>query len=721
MNDVLSTALVSPDIATLLREAVTASPASPFVTDLRTGQIRTYLDVWRCAEHHAALLRRHGVSPGDRVVFLTKNDPVFFPLLFACSMTGSILVPVNRDNVQAEIDAIMEDAKPAAVVHDEHWRPRTAASVPLGWRTEEAEPLSPLSGSASTHILIIYTSGTTGNAKGVLLSHRNLLRMAKTFVGFYHLRQSQRFLCMLPFYHINAPMITGLVCIAARAHVHLTDPYGAGNARSVFEMVEANRINVLSITPAIMASLMQLNPQGAGRDTSSLEFCFCGTAPLGEKLWREFESRFGVPVYQGYGLTETTTWATMTPPDGRKRYDTVGIPVGCEVRIDGAPTGEVLIKGDIVMSGYYNKKKLTRKSLRDDWYYSGDIGRFDSDHQLVIVGRTKNIIKRRGVLIHPEMIDESLRRSGLLLDTCTVGIPDSLNDERVVTAYVAAQASTDDVRSWLAGHLSSYMQPDEIVAVHAVPRSPVGKPLLRKVRDMVSGELAERAIQTFNRYKVSRAPSDRLPEIRSIIQTAILSGGVITFAGFWGVGRRTEIADADHQAIARLSEIRFDMNAVLEQAQVRILLLLADVHGRCNRVPDEHIGRYFAQIDKIAAAAKLETCRTSEFWREAGLSEGDVGKLAASSRTIDAWQAFALREEFLRQAERRCGTADKAEEYAFRYYCTCLAERPVLTEALKGMIFFTYNDPKFRPIMPELPTVYWHSIKPGTTAKPWFL
>jgi hypothetical protein len=114
--------------------------------------------------------------------------------------------------------------------------------------------------------------------------------------------------------------------------------------------------------------------------------------------------------------------------------------------------------------------------------------------------------------------------------------------------------------------------------------------LLGKVRDMVSGELAERAIQTFNRYKVSRAPSDRLPEIHSIIQTAILSGGVITFAGFWGVGRRTEIADADHQAIARLSEIRFDMNAVLDQAQVRILLLLADVHGRCNRVPDEHIG-----------------------------------------------------------------------------------------------------------------------------------
>src|SRR5262249_6369036 len=286
-------------------------------------------------------------------------------------------------------------------------------------------------------VLIIYTSGTTGNAKGVVLTQRNLATMARTFVDLYPLRARQRFLSMLPLYHINAPMITGLVCVQAGAHVHLTDPYGFTNARSIFDLVEANRINVLSLTPAIMASLIQLNPQGANRDTSSLELSSCGTAALNEALWRRFEGLFNVPVYQGYGLTETATWATFTPPDARKRYDTAGLPLGCEVRIDGDPTGEVLIKGDIVMSAYFNKKKLTRKSIREGWYYSGDVGRFDDDGQLVIVGRTKNIIKRRGVLIHPEAIDAVLRQSGCVADCCTLGIADAAGDERVVTACVA--------------------------------------------------------------------------------------------------------------------------------------------------------------------------------------------------------------------------------------------------------------------------------------------
>jgi len=203
-------------------------------------------------------------------------------------MTGSILVPVNRDNLQIEIDTILDDAAPALVLHDERYPPAEGASLPVAWPSDDPTIAPAALADVPDEVLIIYTSGTTGNAKGVMLSHHNLTAMAWTFVDFYHLYPRQRFLSMLPFYHINAPMITGLVCIAARAHVHLTDPYGFTNARSIFEMAEANRINVLSLTPSIMASLVQLNPEGTTRDTSSLEFCFCGTAPLGESLWRQF-------------------------------------------------------------------------------------------------------------------------------------------------------------------------------------------------------------------------------------------------------------------------------------------------------------------------------------------------------------------------------------------------------------------------------------------------
>ena len=708
-----------PHLLALLHDAVTAAPLAPFLTDLRTARTWTYDELWRGARHLAALLSEQGVAAGDRVALLTKNDPVFFPLLFACAMTGSILVPVNRDNLKSELDTIRGDAKPVLELRDERYQPADGFSLPIAWRTDDA-PAAPVA-ERQEDVLIIYTSGTTGNAKGVTLSQRNLATMAGNFVSFYRLRPGQRFLSMLPFYHINAPMITGLVCIAAQAHVHLTDPYGFTNARTIFDMVEANGINILSLTPSIMASLAQLNPSGTNRVTSSLELCFCGTAPLSEHLWRAFETLFKVPVYQGYGLTETTTWATMTPPDARKRYDTVGVPVGCEIRIDGETTGEVLIKSDIVMRGYYNKKKLTRKSLCDGWYHSGDVGYLDHDGQLVVVGRTKNIIKRRGVLIHPEAIDDSLRRSGLVLDSCTVGVPDELAGERVVTACVLSQAARGDVRSYLARELSPYMRPDEIVPVHAIPRNTVGKALPAKVRDLVTGDAAERVVETFTRSKISRAPSEHLAEIQAMIHTAILADTRIVLVGLWGVGQRAEAAEPCRRAMARLAQLQRAMDAAIGHPQVTILLLLADVHGRCNRLPDDHIDRYFKQIAGLAAETGLETRRLSELWFAAGLTEADIERLASDPEIISAWKAFPLREDFVRQAQNRCGGHDLAEEYAYRYYCTCMTERQMLSEALTGTIFFTYNDPKFRVVQPDLPTLHLHSTKPGTTAKPWFM
>jgi long-chain acyl-CoA synthetase len=708
-------------LTTLLHDAVANGPTEPFLTDLRISKTWTYEELWQGMCHVAALFTRHGVSAGDRVALLTKNDPVFFPALFACAMTGSVLVPINRDNLQSEIDAVLDDAKPVLVLRDEHVKFMHETSIAVVWETEDAPPAPTLTPLATDDALIIYTSGTTGNAKGVVLTQANLAVMAKRFVSFYHLRAGQRFLSMLPFYHINAPMITGLVCVAARAHVHLTDPYGFTNARSIFDMATANAINVLSLTPSIMASLAQLHPSGSFERPPSLEFCFCGTAPLGETLWRQFEALVSAPVYQGYGLTETTTWATMTPPDARKRYDTAGIPVGCEVRIDGEQAGEVLIKGDIVMSGYHNKKKLTQKSFTDGWYRTGDVGTIDRDGQLVIVGRTKNIIKRNGILVHPELIDECLQRHPSVVECCTVGVADPLLGERVVAACVLSHGTTSGLRAHVTAELSPYMRPDSIVAIQAVPRNPVGKALAASVRDMVSGDAAERVIQTFSRCKVSRAPSDQPEEIRALIQSSIMHGTTIPFAGFWGVGDRTEIAEPDRRAIARLRDVKDAMNTALGREQVSITLVMMDVHGRCNQVPSARIDSYHQSIASLAAENGLETRRASAMWDAAGLREADVEALAADPATIATWQSHPLKEELLNQAENRCGTPDQAETFAYRYFCTCLAERAVMTEGLAGNIYFTYSAPKFRALAPELPTVHWHSIKPGTTAKPWFM
>jgi fatty-acyl-CoA synthase len=283
---------MTAQLITLLRDSVAAAPSDPFLTDLRTERTWTYHDLWLGTCHQAALLTRNGVGPGDRVALLTKNDPVFFPVLFACAMTGSILVPINRDNLPAEIDAVLDDAKPVLVLHDEYTKSAHRTSIAVSWQTHNAPAASPPLENPPDDVLIIYTSGTTGNAKGVTLTQGNLAAMAKRFVGFYHIRPRQRFLSMLPFYHINAPMITGLVCLAAQAQVYLTDPYGFTNARSIFDMVEANGINILSLTPSIMASLLQVHAQGSIGRLPSLEFCprWAKASGASSKPWRAFRS-----------------------------------------------------------------------------------------------------------------------------------------------------------------------------------------------------------------------------------------------------------------------------------------------------------------------------------------------------------------------------------------------------------------------------------------------
>lgn len=705
----------------LLGEAVATHPDALFLTDLRTANRWTFGDVRHGADHIAALLRKQGVRAGDRVAFLTRNDPVFFPLLIACAATGSTLVPINRESVRGDIDAIIEDAKPSLILYDEAHPAQAGPSMPVTWQTNASECADVADLRPSDDALIIYTSGTTGDAKGVRLSHANLCAMARSFVDFYRLRAGLRLLSMLPFYHINAPMITGLVAIAARAHVFLTDPYGAANARRIFEFVETERINVISLTPSIMASLLQLHPDGPGRDLSSLEFCFCGTAALGERLWRDFEALCRAPVYQGYGLTETTTWATMTPPDARKRYDSAGLPVGCELRIDGAPTGEVLIKGDIVMNGYHQKKALTQRSIQGGWYRSGDIGFVDDDGQLVIVGRCKNVIKRRGVLIHPESIDARLRQAGLVADCCTVGVPDSLAGERVVTACVQPKLPVDELRMHIAKHFSAEMRLDDLVVIGAIPRNSIGKALVGEVRDWVSGGAADRVMKVLSSCRVARAHGAHDETVRATVQRALLAGLPIRFVGYWGVGSRAALAEPDRLAMTRLAWVRKTIDEAIGRPLVSIELLLADVHARCNLFSAEHIERYLVQIEALAASEGIVTSRLSARWQEAGLDEGVIDALIGRADLLDIWQAFALREVLLTQAQKHCCVPAQSESAAVRYFCICCIERRALGRVLPETIFFTYNAPALSGVLPALPTVYWHSTKPGTAAKPWFM
>ena len=691
---------------------------APFLTDLRSGETISYRLLLTRAAALSAWLADRGVESGDRVAYVTKNDPAFFGLLFACAHCGAALVPINVDGTSRETQEVLEDCEAKVVLCDkaseESW-------VLLGDELFEY-PASedPVECPPEQDAIFIYTSGTTGRSKGVILSHKSLTAMASTLATVYGYQPGMRFLSMLPNYHINAPVVTGLAVLAGRSHVFVTDPYGFINARLIFPYVEEHKLDVLSLTPSIMASLLKFNPGGTDSDLSSLKLVMVGTAHLPEKPWRQFEETFGVPCYQGYGLTETTTWSTMTPPDERKRYDSAGVAIGCEVRIDEDGGGEILIRGDTVMNGYNKRKSLTKKSFKDGWFRTGDIGRIDEDGQLFITGRIKNIIKRRGILISPEEIDGVLRKFPEVTDACTIGVPDELSGERVISACVIAEDQLDALGVYMRGELSAGKYPDDLLAVSEIPQTSMGKPDLAELRKIASGEKVDEIIGSFDIYQFRRARTPDMPVIRARIQAALLKGTTVDFMGYWGVGSRAEIAKPDRVAIERLAKFIGVINAKAGRDLATMTLVLADMHARCNQVAPDVYEPYFAGIGALAESHGFRTSWLSEVWQEHNIEPDRVAGLMSANAHLEEWENFALRDEFLQQALNRCGDESHVEEFAYRYFLTIYTENEAVEKSFSEYIFTTYNGLDARVSLPQLPMVHIHSLKPGTAAKPWF-
>ncbi|MFT7462981.1 MAG: long-chain acyl-CoA synthetase [Pseudohongiellaceae bacterium] len=703
----------------LLTGAVADRGTEPFLTDLRTSEVLSYDELLRRSRAFAHWLDQRGVGLGDRLAYVTKNAPAFYAVLFGCASRGVCLVPINEDSGEKEISYVLEDSGAEVVVCD----------VPGhgDWVLLEDELFSSpsevqaLDCESEQPAIMIYTSGTTGRSKGVVLSQKNLTAMSATLASVYGYQPGQRFLSMLPNYHINAPVVTGLSCIAGRTHVFVTDLYGFTNARLIFRFAEEHQLDVLSLTPSIMASLLKFNPDGPGCDLSSVKYALVGTAFLNEQLWHRFEDTFGIPCYQGYGLTETTTWATMTPPDERKRYDSAGVPIGCEVRIDEESGGEIQIAGEIVMHSYHKRNKLTKKSLKQGWFRTGDIGRIDDDGQLVVTGRIKNIIKRRGVLISPEEIDLNLRTFGALQDVATLGMADELFGERVLSACVLDEADLEGLQAHARRELSAYKLPDDFVVVSEIPKTSMGKPDLVELRALVGGERVAEVVKSFDIYKFRRARSDDLPAIETLLQKALLAGTSVEFVTFWGVGSRAEAAKPDRAAMDLLRRFLDAINKAAGRELATLRLVLADVHARCNQVDPSIYEPYFAAMGGLAEERGFTTSWLSAVWSEHELEFDEVlGQMQRNDR-LEEWESFALRDEFLNQASNRCADPGQAEEFAYRYFLTITTENEAMAASCAGSVFITYNGADFRSALPKLPMVHLHSLKPGTAAKPWFL
>lgn len=436
----------------------------------------------------AARLRDTGVRRGDVVGLLLPNRAALIIALLASWRLGAAVTPINPVLTDAEVAHQATDAGATVLVTADGGSPVAGIA---GVGVDElgiggpapADPPPAVDVAPTDLALLIYTAGTTGKPKGVMTTHGNIDAMTQSFIEHFSFTADDHSLVVLPLFHANGVVLGTLTPLRARGQATIV---GRFNADTFFAAVEKHRPTYYSAVPAIYAMLTAL-PAEVKPDTSSLRLVVCGAAPMPAELIAKFEHRYGVPLVEGYGLSETTTASSINPVEGPRKPGTVGTVLpGQQIKIvaeDGAEAapgeaGEVLIKGPVVMQGYLNRPEDTAKVLVDGWLHTGDVGRFDEDGYLVLVDRVKDMIIRGGENIYPKEIEGAIYENPDVFEAAVVARPHDVFGE-VPLAYVAlnegATTTPESLLAELAGKLGRFKLPVEVLVLDEIPKNPVGK------------------------------------------------------------------------------------------------------------------------------------------------------------------------------------------------------------------------------------------------------
>ena len=471
------------NFASLPDRRASLDPNEPAVSDgIRSLTNAGLLERVRAAGRH---LDELGVGAEDVVALKLRNRVEFVVLLFACWRLGATVTPVNPSLTDAEaMRQLQASGARLLVVEDGVSAPGEVATLAVGnlyakgpgW---DAPPLVDPAALA----LLIFTSGTTGVPKGVMLDHANLDAMAEMGRQALGIGPADRCLLILPLFHVNGIVVSVLMPLLAGASVVIAERF---DPHTFFDTVEHHRPTFFSAVPTIFTMLAAL-PDEVVSDTSSVRFGICGAAPASAELLDRFETRYGFPLIEGYGLSEATCASTVNPVTGDRRAGTVGIAFpGQQIRIvdaNGAEVetgvdGEVVIAGANVMRGYLGRADETARVIIDGWLHTGDVGHLDIDGYLTLVGRSKDMIIRGGENIYPKEIEDVLTSDPTVLEAAVIGVPDAKWGE-TVAAYVAPRPgrpiNPEALHALCARQLAGYKRPTTITVMDAIPKNAVGK------------------------------------------------------------------------------------------------------------------------------------------------------------------------------------------------------------------------------------------------------
>ncbi len=491
----------------LLEQRAGGAPDDHFLFSEDDGRRFSYAEFDAAVNRTAALLVSQGVQKGDVASLLMPNCAEYIIAYFACWKLGAVAGPVNSLLKPHELDYIISNSEAKVVlVHSDFlatieairshlpalravitFDDEVQATIDVG----STPDLPQVNINKDDEAIIIYTSGTTGKPKGCLLTHGNVIANARQIAEWLNFTEHECLLTIMPLFHMNAVSVTTMSALYSGGSSVISPKFSASR---FWEIISNYQITSFGSVATMLSMLLTTYPDGvpSGLKTERLRFAMCGSAPVPAEVLKRFEETFGCLVIEGYGLSESTCRSTFNPPDERRRAGSCGLPIGNEMKIvddadreveDGA-LGEVVLRGENILKGYYKNPDATAIAFRNGWFHTGDIGYRDLDGFFYIVDRKSEMIIRGGENVYPREIDEVLYQHPAVAAAAALGVPDPLYGEEVAAFVVlkeGREANQEEIIAFCRERLADFKCPKTVRFVEEIPKGPTGKLLKREL------------------------------------------------------------------------------------------------------------------------------------------------------------------------------------------------------------------------------------------------
>ncbi len=487
---------MTPELDWLKRWAL-YSPEKTALQSGEHGRALSYAALYRQSQALAGVLNeRFQIARGDRVACLAQNELEYVSLFFALQRLGAILVPINFRFTVSEVEYIVRDSGAKLVVAQEaYWSSVQSLSLKTAlWNFDGRDSLVEASRREPAQsrefiadfedpCMILYTSGTTGFPKGAVISQRMIYWNSINTGLRLNLTQNEVVLSFLPLFHTGGWNVLTTPCLHRGAKIVLLRKF---DAELVLRLCEKEKVTVLFGVPTTM-DFLKRSANFAGTDLTSIRYAIVGGEPMPLELIREWQMR-GIPIRQGYGLTEFgPNVFSLNEEDSERKIGSIGFPnfyiearvvdsQGVEVPRD--QVGELVLRGPVAMSGYWDNPQATAETLRTGWLHTGDLVRCDSEGYYFVVGRKKEMFISGGENVYPAEVEKVLRGVTGIREVAVIGVPHEKWGESG-KAFVSFEAGysfeSENLRQYCLKHLAKFKVPSEFVILADLPKTDSGK------------------------------------------------------------------------------------------------------------------------------------------------------------------------------------------------------------------------------------------------------